>query len=65
MAKYVFNIFHDEEGMDVTALQNQGGLDARYVFVAGDTMTGALFVDPVIGDNAIILKAGKRLVFDG
>jgi len=45
-------------------------LDARYVEITGDTMTGALTITPT-GDTSltankdIVLKAGQKLIFDG
>ena len=47
-----------------------GELDARYVEVAGDTMTGELIISPT-GANSldaqknITLKSGQKLIFDG
>lgn len=62
--RYIHNIFHDEEGMDIKALQD-GGLDDRYVLVTGDSMTGTLRIDLASGNNALVIKAGQRLVLDG
>ncbi len=43
MGKFIFNPFHEDEGVDV-ALMATGYFDARYVQVAGDTMTGGLTI---------------------
>lgn len=45
-------------------------LDARYVLVAGDTMTGELTILPSSGDDSmtvskqIIVSSGQKIVFD-
>lgn len=49
---------------DSTTWVSIGGSGA-YVLVAGDTMTGSLTINPSSGNDALILEAGKRLVFDG
>lgn len=42
-----------------------GGGSGVYVRVIGDTMTGELTINPTTGTDALTLKAGFRLVFDG
>ena len=45
--------------------------DDRYVNETGDTMTGSLTITPSSGTEAlksnenIVLKSGKKLIFDG
>ena len=47
-----------------TSWEAIGGAGA-FVKIIGDTMTGPLIINPVSGNDALTLKAGKRLVFDG
>lgn len=52
-------------------VETEEELNARYVEVEGDTMTGPLIINPSTGTTAltvhkdIILKAGEKLIFDG
>lgn len=65
MGNYIFNKYHPEEGMDAKALQEKWG-DNRYVNRTGDSMSGSLQMTLSSGaTEAIILKAGHKLIFDG
>ena len=49
---------------EILGIKNKVYNDGRYVKKTGDSMTGTLNVTSTT-DNAIIIKSGKRLVFDG